>query len=65
MLKVTDLGCNQHRWRQCVLFAAEAELLKDILFNLPREGDFHTYICEHGQTHSITFQMQPARIAAV
>lgn len=63
MLKVTDFGCNQHRWRQSVFFAGDAELMKDVLYNLPREGDSHSYICEHGHTHCVIFQMQPCRIA--
>jgi hypothetical protein len=55
MLKVTDLGCDLHRCRQCVFLAGDAELIKNVLFNLPREGDFHSYICEHGQTHCVIF----------
>jgi hypothetical protein len=65
MLKITDSGCNEHQRRQFAFFSAEADFIIDILYNLIREGDFHTYICEHGQTHSVIFQMQPAYIAAV
>jgi hypothetical protein len=63
MLQVTDLGCNQHQSRQCVFFAGDAELLNNVLYNLPREGDFHSYICEHGHTHAVIFQMQPRKMA--
>jgi hypothetical protein len=65
MLKITDFGCNEHHWRQFTFFSGEADFVIDLLYNLSREGDFHTYICEHGQTHIVSFQMQPASIAAV
>jgi hypothetical protein len=67
MLKVTDFGCDQHQWRQFAIFPGpgEADFMIDILYNLPREGDYHTFICEHGQTHYVIFQMPPMRFAAV
>jgi hypothetical protein len=36
--------------------------MKDILYNLPREGEFHTFICEHGHTHHVSFQIQAEEI---
>ncbi len=57
MLKITDPGCNQHDWNQVILFDPEAELIKDIIYNLPREGEYHTFICEHGYTHHISVQI--------
>jgi hypothetical protein len=64
MLKITDFGCNQHQLRQFTFFSGEADLISDILYNLPKEGNSHIYICEHGHTHYVIFQMQPSRIAA-
>jgi hypothetical protein len=65
MLKITDFGCNQHQSRQFAIFSGEGDFMIDILYNLPREGDYHTYICEHGQTHLIIFQVRPIRIVTV
>ncbi len=57
MLKITDRGCNQHDRSQVIMFGPEAELIKDIIYNLPRKGEFHTFICEHGHTHHISFKI--------
>jgi hypothetical protein len=62
MLKLTDPGCKKHNWRQLTLFGSEADLVKAILYNLPREGEFHTFICEHGHTHHVSFQIQAEKI---
>lgn len=64
MLKIVDLGCEKHHWRRLSLLAPGAELLKDVLCNLPREGEFHTYICQHGHTHRIIFQAQALKVAS-
>jgi hypothetical protein len=56
MLELTDHGCNKHILLKLKLMGVEAERVKNIVFNLPREGDFHTYICEYGHTHRISFQ---------
>jgi hypothetical protein len=58
MLKLTDLGCVTHERRQLTLDGTEAELIRDILYNLPRAGDFHTFICEHGHTHRVSFHIR-------
>ncbi len=58
MLELTDLGCNKHNRRQLTLSGNEAEIMEDILYNLPHEGDFHTFICEHGQTHRVSFHIK-------
>ena len=62
MLKIIDLGCHTHHWRQLTLSGSEAELMKDIVYNLPREGGSHTFICEHGQTHHVSFQVVPEKV---
>jgi hypothetical protein len=61
MLKIIDSGCNKHKWSQLIMFGSEAELLKDILYNLPRKGGFHTFICEYGCTHRVSFQVRGAK----
>ena len=58
MLTITDLGCNRHNRRQFSLDGVQAEIMGDILYNLPNDGDFHTFICEHGHTHRISFNIQ-------
>jgi len=37
-------------------------MMKDILYNLPREGGFHTFICEYGHTHRSSFHIKPDKI---
>jgi hypothetical protein len=58
MLKLTDLGCNEHQRRQIRLSGLEAKLMADLIYNLPHEGDFHTFICEYGHTHRLSFQVK-------
>ena len=58
MLTITDLGCNRHDRCQFTLNGVEAEIMGDILYNLPNDGDSHTFICEYGHTHRISFTIQ-------
>ena len=58
MLTITDLGCNRHNRRQFTLGGVEAEIMGDILYNLPNDGHSHTFICEYGHTHRISFTIQ-------
>jgi hypothetical protein len=62
MLTITDLGCNRHNRRQFTLDGVEAEVMGDILYSLPSDGDFHTFICEHGYTHRISFNIQVEKL---
>jgi hypothetical protein len=62
MLTITDLGCKRHNRRQFTLGGHEAEIMIDILYNLPNDGDFHTFICEYGHTHRISFNLQLANL---
>ncbi len=62
MLTITDLGCDQHNRRQVTLNGVEAEMMTDFLYNLTRDGDFHTYICECGHTHHICFNTQVKKL---
>jgi hypothetical protein len=58
MLTITDLGCDRHNRRQLTLGGVEAEIMGDVLYNLPNDGDSHTFICEYGHTHRISFTIQ-------
>lgn len=62
MLMITDLGCDRHNLRQVTLNGIEAELMTDVLYNLTSNGDFHTYICECGHTHRISFNVQEEKL---
>jgi hypothetical protein len=62
MLTITDLGCDRHKLRQVTLSGVEAELISDVLYNLSNDGEFHTYICECGHTHRISFNMQQEKL---
>jgi hypothetical protein len=62
MLKLSDLGCSEHSHRQLTLSGSEGELMADILYNLPKEGVFHTFICEYGHTHRIIFRIQADKL---
>ncbi len=53
MIKIIDFGCNEHNWRQVTLTDPDADLIEDCIYNLPKDGKYHTYICSHGQTHRI------------
>ena len=62
MLKIIDPGCTKHKPRQFTLDGVAAEIMGDILYNLPKVGEFHTFICEYGHTHRINFNMQVAKL---
>jgi hypothetical protein len=62
MLKIIDPGCNKHNRRQFTLDGVAAEIMGDILYNLPNDGDFHTFVCEHGHTHRISFNIQVEKL---
>lgn len=64
MLKIINSGCNKHNWSQLTLFGSEAELIKDIIYNLPREEGLHTFICEHGHTHHVSFQIKTEKVVS-
>ena len=63
MLTITDLGCNRHNRRQFTLGGVEAEIMGDVLYNLPNDGDSHTFICEYGHTHLISFTIQVEKLS--
>ncbi len=62
MLNIIDSGCSKHSRRQFTLDGDEAEIIGDILCNLPNDGDCHTFICEYGHTHRISFNIQGKKL---
>ena len=56
MLKLTDSGCAQHPPRHTTLTGLVAALVGRLIINLPPTAAGHTYICEHGHTHRLTFE---------
>ena len=61
MLIIIDRGCTKHQGREFAIDAAGA--LRDLLYNLHRQGEFHTFVCEHGHTHRLSFQTQALKAA--
>ncbi len=64
MLKIIDPGCSIHEWSQLTLFGSEADLMKNILSNLPREEGSYFFICEHGHTHHISLQIKAEEVVS-
>jgi hypothetical protein len=62
MLKIIDPGCIKHNQRQFTLDGVAAEIMGDILYNLPKTGGLYTFICEYGHTHQISFNVQVATL---
>lgn len=62
MLTITDLGCERHIRRQITLKGVEADWMSDVLYNLSIDGNFHTFICECGHTHRISFNTQVEKL---
>jgi hypothetical protein len=62
MLKIIDPGCIKHNQRQFTLDGVAAEIMGDILYNLPKTGGLYTFICEYGHTHQISFNVQVAKL---
>lgn len=53
MIKIIDFGCNEHNWRQVTFTGSDADLVKDVIYNLQRDGEYHIYVCSQGHTHRI------------
>ena len=58
MLRLVDSGCPQHEVLQFHLQGLTTLIVMGILSNLPQDGNYHTYTCEHGKTHRLSFQIQ-------
>ena len=62
MLKIIDPGCTKHNRRQFTLDGVAAEIMGDVLYNLPKTGGSYTFICEYGHTHQISFNVQAEKL---
>jgi hypothetical protein len=57
MLKLVDSGCPKHELLQFTLHGLTTIVIMGVVSNLPQDGNYHTYICEYGQTHRLSFQV--------
>lgn len=64
MLQLTDSGCEQHHPRHFTLTGLAAALVGRLISNLPPTDAGHTYICEHGHTHGLTFQPREGSVTS-
>lgn len=58
MLKLIDSGCPEHELLQFDLQGLTTLVFMGVVSNLPQDGNYHTYICEYGKTHRLSFQVQ-------
>lgn len=63
MLTIIDGGCQQHALGEFKVTGSAAQLIGDILRNLPKVGDYHIFICKHGFTHHMIYHVSPDEIA--
>ena len=59
MLTIIDGGCYQHSYGELKITGRPAQLIGDILRNLPEVGGYHIFICQHGFTHQIIYRVSP------
>lgn len=64
MLTIIDGGCYQHPFGEFKITGVAAELIGDILRNLPRTGGYHIFICRHGFTHHMLYHVTQDEISA-
>jgi hypothetical protein len=57
MLRLVDSGCPQHELVNFKLHGLTTLVVMGIVANLPQDGNYHTYVCEHGRTHRLSFQI--------
>ncbi|MCL4501378.1 MAG: hypothetical protein M1438_05915 [Deltaproteobacteria bacterium] len=58
MLVITDFGCDVHLLRRLKYNGPEAQVMREVIANLPVDGYSHTYICEHGHSHRLMLELQ-------
>ncbi len=58
MLKLVDSGCQKHELLQFNLHGLTTLVIMGVLSNLSQDGYYHTYTCEHGKTHRLSFQIR-------
>lgn len=64
MLTIIDGGCYQHPFGEFKFAGAAAELVGDMLRNLPKVGEYHVFICKHGFTHHMIYHVSQDEISA-
>jgi hypothetical protein len=57
MLKLVDSGCQEHELLQFNLQGLTTLMLMGVVSSLPQDGNYHTYTCEHGKMHRLSFQV--------
>jgi hypothetical protein len=62
MLTVTDSGCFWHQERHLTFMGEEAEVMEGVLHNLPQNKGCHSYVCEHGHSHRVSFMKEPVKL---
>ena len=54
-LEFIDCGCQVHKPSKLIIATSEASIrIADIIRNLPKEGEFPTYICKQGHRHRLS-----------
>jgi hypothetical protein len=53
MLTITDCGCHEHQSSQFTFRGDTAYMVKQLITNLQKCGEYYSYICEYGHTHSV------------
>jgi hypothetical protein len=62
MLKLVDSGCPKHELLEFDLQGLTTLVIMGVVSNLPQDGNYHTYTCEHGKTHRLSFQIHRRHI---
>jgi hypothetical protein len=57
MLVVSDSGCNLHLPRRLKYFGPEAQMMKEVITNLPSDAGSHNYICSLGHSHTLIVEV--------
>jgi hypothetical protein len=57
MLTLVDSGCHKHKMLQYHLEGLTTLVVMGVISNFPKDGNYHTSICEHGKTHRLSFQV--------
>jgi hypothetical protein len=57
MVELSDSGCGQHPPRNFQLSDSIAQLVCQLVANLPAKGGWATFICEYGHTHCLKIQL--------
>ena len=57
MIMLVDSGCHKHDLLQFNLHGLTTLVVMGVVSNLPQDGNYHTYTCEHGKTHRLSFRI--------